>query len=260
MKNCGIREFINGDHIFKAGDYPKCMYIVKSGEFLTFYHQPNTILKRQFSTPEKVVEFQNLNFYINPCLKYLATNKLVNISLLTKGTLIGEDNLISNSPYLYGLICQSATGELIEVKKDNFLGTISKSENSLNSIKNASISRNKFHNEMEEEGKKALSKFNVSMYKNGLAHEEKKKIVKTPLTHFLNKKPISLTEKLKQISLNKRKSLSKSALNTARRDTMNPGMNITINLKTVGFGKLYSKCNDQLMFTLRKSLSRLVIK
>ena len=256
LKQCEIKAYTKGAIVYEEGTMPNCAYIVKSGEFLKYVNTHENKLRRQFSGYNKVVEFQNLNYYIHPSIKYLHNQQLTRIATITKGSLVGEEDLINGTKHVYNIVCNSAQGEMIIIKKEAFEGTLLKSGNTLRNMHSVISARKEYQVEKETQGRAAINRFNITFHK-----QQSKSVDKTnnenplPMHHTIKYLPVSL--KASAISLKARKRSSIKYQNNTMYCKGFLKTSMLHELQKASFGKTFSKSNDMILFTARKSLSKL---
>jgi CRP-like cAMP-binding protein len=107
--------------LYKQGDEPKEVFLIKSGEFELTREERTPINERRYSSPSK----KSIK-----AKKFLTT--IAKIAIVGPKELLGEEEVLNNSPRLCTCICVSETAFVLAIQKDNFERIVFKNEDRLN--------------------------------------------------------------------------------------------------------------------------------
>ncbi|KAL4474134.1 hypothetical protein ABPG72_002859 [Tetrahymena utriculariae] len=113
---------INKEIIFNEGDESDSVFIIKSGEFVLFKqfcHEESDQhkLNKDIIQPEMNLYYRNANKQDKKFKKMILT-------ALGQNELFGEENLLMSENRTFGVQCKTVTGELLMIKKDQFLNKV----------------------------------------------------------------------------------------------------------------------------------------
>ncbi|EAS07008.4 cyclic nucleotide-binding domain protein (macronuclear) [Tetrahymena thermophila SB210] len=113
---------INKEIIFNEGDVSDSVFIIKSGEFVLFKqfcHEESDQhkLNKDIIAPEMNLYYRNAN-------KQDKKFKKMTLTVLGQNELFGEENLLMSENRTFGVQCKTVTGELLMIKKDQFLNKV----------------------------------------------------------------------------------------------------------------------------------------
>ena len=116
-----LKKFNKKQVLYKQGDEPKEVFLIKSGEFELTREERTLIDQRRCSSPSK----KSIK-----ARRFLTTN--AKIAIVGPKELLGEEEVLNNSPRLCTCICVSETAVVLAIQKDNFEKIVFRNEDRLN--------------------------------------------------------------------------------------------------------------------------------
>lgn len=116
-----LKKFNKKQVLYKQGDDPKEVYLIKSGEFELTREERTPIDEKRYSSPSK----NSIK-----AKRFLTTN--AKLAIVGPKELLGEEEVLNNSPRLCTCTCVSETAVVLAIQKDNFERVVFRNEDRLN--------------------------------------------------------------------------------------------------------------------------------